>query len=65
MDQRSRLLARLFAVCGVLLVPWSGVLIEQLPGQADKRSFSSSWVGLGRLARARVGGPARGTRSSL
>src|ERR1700685_2310122 len=46
MDQRSRLLARLFAVCGVLLVPWSGVLIEQLHGQADKRSFSSSWVGL-------------------
>jgi hypothetical protein len=46
MDQRSRLLARLFAVCGVLLVPWIGVLIEQLHGQADKRSFSSSWVGL-------------------
>jgi hypothetical protein len=46
MDQRSRLLARLFAVCGVLLVPWIGVLIEQLHGQAGKRSFSSSWVGL-------------------
>ena len=27
---------------GVLLVPWSGVLIEQLHGQANKRSFSSS-----------------------
>ena len=46
MDRRSRLLARLFAVCGVLLVPWIGVLIEQLHGQAAKRSFSSSWVGL-------------------
>jgi hypothetical protein len=33
------LLARLFAVPGVLLVPWSGVLIEQLHGQANKRSF--------------------------
>jgi hypothetical protein len=46
MDQRSRLLARLFAVCGILLVPWIGVLIEQLHGQAGKRSFASSWVGL-------------------
>ena len=46
MDQRSRLLAGLIAVCGVLLVPWTGVLIEQLHGQAGKRSFSSSWVGL-------------------
>jgi hypothetical protein len=46
MDQRSRLLAWLFAVCGVLLVPWIGVLIEQLHGQAGKRSFNSSWVGL-------------------
>lgn len=46
MDQRSRWLARLFAVCGVLLVPWIWVLIEQLHGQAGKRSFSSSWVGL-------------------
>jgi hypothetical protein len=26
-------------VSGVLLVPWSGVLIEQLHGQANKRSF--------------------------
>jgi hypothetical protein len=46
MDQRSRWLARLFAVCGVLLVPWTAVLIEQLHGQAGRRSFSSSWVGL-------------------
>jgi hypothetical protein len=46
MDRRSRLLARLFAVCGVLLVPWIWVLIEQLHGQAGKRSFDSSWVGL-------------------
>jgi hypothetical protein len=46
MDRRSRLLARLFAVCGVLLVPWIGLLIEQLHGQAGKRSFASSWVGL-------------------
>jgi hypothetical protein len=46
MDQRSRLLARLFAACGVLLVPWIGVLIEQLHGQAGKRSFASSWVWL-------------------
>jgi hypothetical protein len=46
MDRRSRLLARLFAVCGVLLVPWVGVLIEQLHGHAGKRSFASSWVGL-------------------
>ena len=33
-------------MCGVLLVPWIGVLIEQLHGQAGKRSFNSSWVGL-------------------
>jgi hypothetical protein len=46
MDRRSRPLARLFAVCGVLLVPWIGVLIEQLHGHAGKRSFASSWVGL-------------------
>lgn len=46
MDRRLRVLARLFAVCGVLLVPWIGVLIEQLHGQAGKRSFDSSWVGL-------------------
>jgi hypothetical protein len=46
MDHRSRLLARLFAVSGVLLVPWIVVLIEQLHGQAGRRSFDSSWVGL-------------------
>ena len=46
MGQRSRLVARLYAVCGVLLVPWIGVLIVQLHGQAGKRSFASSWVGL-------------------
>jgi hypothetical protein len=45
-DQRSRLLARLFAACGVLLVPWIGLLIEQLHGQPGKRSFASSWVWL-------------------
>ena len=45
-DRRSRLLARLFAVCGVLLVPWVWVLIEQLHGQAGKRSLDSSWVWL-------------------
>jgi hypothetical protein len=33
-------------VFGVLLVPWIGVLIEQLHGHAGKRSFASSWVGL-------------------
>jgi uncharacterized membrane protein len=33
-------------VCGVLLVPWIWVLIEELHGQAGKRSFDSSWVGL-------------------
>jgi hypothetical protein len=43
---RSRALARLLAVCGVLLVPWIGILIEQLHGHAGKRSFDSSWVGL-------------------
>lgn len=46
MNRGSRLLARLFAVCGLLLVPWIGLLIEQLHGQAGKRSFNSSWVGL-------------------
>ena len=44
--KRSHLLARLFAVCGVLLVPWIGVRIAQLHGYAGKRSFDSSWVGL-------------------
>lgn len=33
-------------MCGLLLVPWVWVLIEQLHGQAGKRSFDSSWVGL-------------------
>jgi hypothetical protein len=46
MDRRSRVLARLFAVCGILLVPWIGLMIWQLHGQAGKRSFSSSWAGL-------------------
>jgi hypothetical protein len=46
MDQRSRLLARLFAACGALLLPWIGVLIVQMHGQAGKRSFASSWVWL-------------------
>jgi len=46
MDRRSRLLARIFTLCGILLVPWTGVLIEQLHGQAGKRSFDSSWVWL-------------------
>lgn len=49
MDQRSHLLARLFAACGVLLVPWVGLLIYQLHGQAGKRSFDSSWIGLDAL----------------
>jgi hypothetical protein len=46
MDRRSRWLARLFAVCGILLGPWIGLMIWQLHGQAGKRSLSSSWVGL-------------------
>ena len=45
-DRRWGVLARVFTVCGVLLVPWIGVLIEQLHGQAGKRSFDSSWVWL-------------------
>jgi hypothetical protein len=47
--KRSRLLARFFAVCGVLLVPWIGVLIAQPHGHAGKRSFDSSEVGLDAL----------------
>jgi hypothetical protein len=35
-----------FTVCGILLVPWIGVLVEQLHGYAGQRSFDSSWVGL-------------------
>lgn len=46
MDRRLRLLAGLFAACGVLLVPWIAVLVDQLHGQATKRSFGSSWIGL-------------------
>ena len=46
MDGRSRLFVRVFAVCGVLLVPWIYVLIEQSHGTAGKRTFSSSWIGL-------------------
>lgn len=52
MDRRSRLLARLFAVCGVLLGPWIGLMIWQLHGHAGKRSLSSSWVGLDLLEAA-------------
>jgi ABC-type proline/glycine betaine transport system permease subunit len=46
MDGRARLLAKLFAVCGVLLMPWIAVLIWQLRGRAGQRSFDASWVGL-------------------
>src|SRR5579862_5361279 len=46
MDQRSWWLAKVFAGSGLLLVPWIGVLTDQLHGQAAKRSFASSWVGL-------------------
>jgi len=46
MDRRSRALAWLYTICGVLLVPWIGVLVEQLHGRAGKRSFDASWVGL-------------------
>jgi len=35
-----------FTICGVLLVPWIGVLVEQLDGHAGQRGFASSWVGL-------------------
>ena len=45
-DRRSRVLTRVFTICGVLLVPWIGVLVEQLHGHAGQRSFDSSWVGL-------------------
>ena len=34
------------AICGVLLVPWVGLLVEQLHGHAGQRSFHASWVGL-------------------
>jgi hypothetical protein len=49
MDRRSRVLARVFTCCGIVLLPWIWVLIEQLHGQAGKRSFSASWVGLDAL----------------
>jgi hypothetical protein len=45
-DRRSRVLIWVFTICGVLLVPWIGVLVEQLHGHAGQRSFASSWVGL-------------------
>ena len=46
MGRGSRVLTRVFTVCGVLLVPWIGVLVEQLHGRAGERSFAASWVGL-------------------
>lgn len=46
MDRRLRFLARLFAGCGALLVPWIAILIDQLHGLAGRRSLDSSWVGL-------------------
>ena len=39
-------LSLLFAACGLLLIPWIGVLIWQQHGDAAKRSFGSSWIGL-------------------
>jgi hypothetical protein len=41
-----RWLPRLLTACAVFLVPWIGVLMAQLHGQAGKRSFASSWIGL-------------------
>jgi hypothetical protein len=46
MGRQSRVLARVFTICGVLLVPWIGVVVKQLHGHAGERSFSASWVGL-------------------
>lgn len=46
MDRRSRVLARVFTCCGIALLPWTWLLIEQLHGQSGKRSFAASWVGL-------------------
>jgi hypothetical protein len=46
MDRRVRVLGRVFVACGVLLLPWIWLLIEQLHGQAGKRSLAASWVGL-------------------
>jgi len=45
-ERRSRVLGWVFTMCGVVLVPWIGVLIDQLHGHAGQRSFSASWVGL-------------------
>ena len=45
-DRRWRVLTWVFTICGILLVPWTGVLVEQLHGHAGQRSFDSSWVGL-------------------
>jgi hypothetical protein len=41
-----RWLPRLLTACAVFLMPWIGVLMAQLHGQAGKRSFASSWIGL-------------------
>jgi hypothetical protein len=46
MDKRWRLLARLYAACGVLLLPWIALLIEQLHGQARRRGLGTAWVWL-------------------
>lgn len=46
MDRRTRVLARVFTFCGVVLLPWIWVLIEQLHGKAGKRSLGASWIGL-------------------
>ena len=46
MDRGSRVLTWVFTICGVLLLPWTGVLVEQLHGHAGARSFAASWVGL-------------------
>jgi hypothetical protein len=45
MDQRSRLLARLFAVCGVLLVPWNAVVCH--PGRSFRMSVHAHCQVLG------------------
>ena len=42
MDQRSRLLARLIAVCGVLLVPWNAVVCH--PGRSSRMSVAHCQV---------------------
>jgi hypothetical protein len=45
-DRPSRVLTSVFTLCGVLLVPWIGLLVEQLHGHPGARSFAASWVGL-------------------